>query len=203
MRRSEPILARSPQTGAITIMVALLLLVLLTISAVGMSRNSFREVVASGFSRQGAMAEDVANSGLEWSMYWMDLGNSQGASGTALSMVNEKATLLANDSMSGVAYDITTGNLYTPGGSTLQTAMEVPGPSAAVTEGFTIGLTRMGKLPVMGMSQGVGQGAYTPAAGSINLQAPDLWAVRSDAQVVQGGVTFTHASEAWISTPVQ
>jgi hypothetical protein len=203
MRLSEPTLPPSSQTGAITILVALLLLVLLTISAVGMSRNSFREVVASGFSRQAAMAENVANSGLEWSMYWMDLANGQGASGTALSMANEKATLLANNSMAGVAYDIFDGSAYTPGANTLQPAMEVPGPSASVTESFTIGLTRMGKLPIMGTSQGVGQGAYTPATGSISLQAPDLWAVRADAQVVQGGVTFTHASEAWISTPVQ
>jgi len=61
----------------------------------------------------------------------------------------------------------------------------------------------MGKLPVMGMSQGSGQGAYTPAAGTAIPQAPDLWSVRSDAQVQQGGVTFVHAKEGWISTPAQ
>jgi Tfp pilus assembly protein PilX len=44
--------ANQAQTGAITIMVALMLLVLLTLSAIGMSRNSFREVVNSAFSRQ-------------------------------------------------------------------------------------------------------------------------------------------------------
>jgi len=61
----------------------------------------------------------------------------------------------------------------------------------------------MGKLPVTDISQGSGSGAFTPASGGPLRQAPDLWAVRSDAQVQQGSVTFIHAKEAWISTPVQ
>jgi hypothetical protein len=193
---------RPAQAGGITILVALMMLVLLTISAVGMSRNSFREVVSSGLSRQGAMARDLADSGIEWSMYWIAPTNAPNApAGPALQLATEMKTLLANDSLSGVSYDITTGALYSPGGA-LQPAMEVPGP-AGVTEGFTLGLTRMGKLPVMGMSQGSGQGAYTPAAGSVLSLAPDLWAIRSDAQVQQGGVTFIHAKEGWVSTPAQ
>jgi hypothetical protein len=193
---------RPAQAGGITILVALMMLVLLTISAVGMSRNSFREVVSSGLSRQGAMARDLADSGIEWSMYWIAPANLPNApAGPALQLATEMKTLLANNTMAGVAYDITTGNPYTPGGA-LSVGMEVPGP-AGVTEGFTLGLTRMGKLPLMGMSQGSGQGAYTPAAGTTMVQAPDLWAVRSDAQVQQGGVTFVHAKEGWVSTPAQ
>jgi len=90
-------------------------------------------------------------------------------------------------------------NNYTPGGS-IPTGLSLSSPTG-VTEGYTLGLTRMGKLPIMGMSQGVGQGAFTPAAGSAINQAPDLWAVRSDSQVQQGGVTFVHAKEGWVSTP--
>jgi hypothetical protein len=84
-----------------------------------------------------------------------------------------------------------------------------PGFNAAVEadyqQGFTVGVTRMGKLPVTNMSQGAGAGAFTPAAGGSMLQAPDLWAVRSEAQVKPAGasITFTYTKEAWVSTPVR
>lgn len=193
---------RSAQAGGITILVALMLLVLLTIAAVGMSRNSFREIVTSGFSRQGAMARNVADSGLEWSIHWIDLENGKSATaGASLQLASQKTRLLMDDTLSGVAKDITSGGNYSPGGS-LQSDLKLSGPTG-VTQGFTIGLTRMGKLPVTDLSQGSGSGAFTPASGGPLLQAPDLWAVRSDAQVQQGAVTFIHAKEAWISTPVQ
>jgi hypothetical protein len=190
---------RSTQRGAITIMVALMLLVLLTIAAVSMSRNAFREVVSSAFARQGSMASDVSDSGLEWSMYWMTMANAPSASGSALSLVNLKGNMLAGNISTGIAYDILTGNPYSPGGTLAGTVLSTP----SLKEGYTIGLTRMGKLPVTGISQGSGPGAFTPSAGGPLLQAPDLWAIRSDAQVIQGGVTFTSGKEAWVSTPVQ
>ncbi len=194
------------QTGAITIMVALLLLVLLTIAAVSMARNTFREVVSSGFSRQGAMADSVAESGLDWAVYWLDPANSPStANPSAANLVNLKRTLLQDDTLEGTVKSITDtsgATYYTPGASTPSADLSWPGPTGG-TQGYTIGLTRMGKLPVTGMSQGSGAGAFTPAAGTTNMQAPDLWAVRSDAQVVQGNVTFIRGKEAWITTPVQ
>ena len=193
---------RSTQTGGITILVSLMLLVLLTIAALGMSRNSFREIVTSGFSRQGAMTRNVADSGIEWSIHWIDLENGKLAtSGAALQLNTLKTTLLADETLAGVSKDISSGGDYTPGG-TLQSDLKLPGPTGVI-QGFTLGLTRMGKLPVTDISQGSGSGAFTPASGGPLRQAPDLWAVRSDAQVQQGSVTFIHAKEAWISTPVQ
>lgn len=191
----------SSQAGGITILVALMLLVLLTIAAVGMSRNSFREIVTSGFSRQGAMARNVADSGIEWSIHWIDVENGKVATGSGAQLTALKTALLVDGTLAGVARDITTGGTYSAGGG-LQPDLQLAGP-AGFTQGFTIGLTRMGKLPITGMSQGSGPGAFAPASGGPLLQAPDLWAVRSDAQVQQGSVTFTHAKEAWISTPVQ
>jgi len=41
----------------------------------------------------------------------------------------------------------------------------------------------------------------TPASGATSLTAPDLWAIRSDAQVNQGPVMFVQSKEVWISTP--
>jgi Tfp pilus assembly protein PilX len=194
--------APDPQAGAVTIMVALLLLVLLTIAAVGMSRNSFREIVSSGFNRQGAMANNVSDSGLDWAVYWLQNAPTA-ANPSAQNLVALKNALGKDNSLEGVAKSITDatgGTAYAPGG-TVPTDLAWSGPTGS-TEGYTIGLTRMGKLPITGMSNGSGPGAYAPASGSAVNQQPDLWAVRSDAQITQGGVTFTHGKEAWISTPI-
>ncbi|GLH73999.1 hypothetical protein GETHLI_25010 [Geothrix limicola] len=201
MLRSRQRDLQDPQAGGVTIIVALMLLVLLTVAAVAMSRNSLREIVTSGFTRQGAMARNVADSGIEWSVYWITSNNSAVATGTAAKVGAEQLALLRDDTLAGRAKNIMDGSDYVPGG-TLNTVMSLPGPTG-VTQGFTIGLTRMGKLPIVDMSQGAGTGAFTPASGGPQLLAPDLWAVRSDAQVQQGGMTFIHAKEAWVSTAVR
>lgn len=206
MSRSGSSRLAHPEAGGITIIVALMLLVLLTVAALAMSRNSLREIVTSGFSRQGAMARNIADSGIEWSIHWIDLENGKVATGSALQLTSLKAALLADDTLAGVAKDINSTNFtapvnYTPGG-TLQADLMLTG-ATGVTQGYTLGLTRMGKLPITYMSQGAGTGAFTPASGGPLKQAPDLWALRSDAQVLQGPATFIHAKEVWISTPVQ
>lgn len=197
------------EAGGITIVVALMLLVLLTIAAVAMSRNALRELVTSGLSRQGAMARNAADAGLEWSIYWMDLENGQAAGGNtaATQLTSLKAGLLADPTLAGRAKDLNSTdfaapNDYTPGGN-LQAALTLPSTPSGVQAGYTLGLTYMGKLPVANMSQGVGSSAFAPATGGPLKLAPDLWAIRSDAQVIQGGVTFIHARELWLSTPVQ
>ncbi|WP_005037356.1 hypothetical protein [Holophaga foetida] len=207
----KPALQRSRefQRGGVTILVTLMLLVLLTIAAIGMAKNSFREVVASGTGRQGAMAKNVADSGVEWSIFWMDYNNSASASGSASNLVAMKAALLEDSTLSGKAWDVMSGTptaptSYTPGSTTAVTLPSLTSSSGTVhTQSFSIGVTRMGKLPVADTSQGVGSGAYTPSTGSEAKQAPDLWAIRSDSQVGVAGVNFTHSKEVWISTPVQ
>ncbi|MFN8012221.1 MAG: hypothetical protein U0P81_12675 [Holophagaceae bacterium] len=197
-----------PQTGGITILVALILLVLLTVAAAGMSRNSFREIVNSGTVRQGSQVRNVADAGIEWSIYWLDIQNSTNAADTALKMRTLKQTLLQNDTLAGFAYDVNTQAQYVgpPSVSTLQADNTYPVVNDT-TQGFSIALTRMGKLPVTDISQGVTQGTFTPAQGSESKLAPDLWAVRSDGQLQVGSGTFApgfiHSKEAWISTPVQ
>jgi len=191
---------RSSQDGAITILVALMLLVLLTIASLGMSRNSMREIVSSGFARQGAMARNTADSGIHWSIHWMDYFNAPSATGEAQTLNARKQQLLLDDTLAGVAKDVITGADYVPGG-TVESGFSLPSPTGT-TQGFTLGITRMGKMPMLDSSQGTGAGDFKPAAGGVNRTAPDLWAIRSDAQVVQGGVTFVHAKEGGITTAV-
>lgn len=193
----------SSETGGITILVALMMLVFITLVATGMSRNSFRDVVASGTTRQGAMARNAADSGIEYSVFWLDPANAATAAGTAQNLDKLQTYLLQDETLSGVPYDPNSKALYNnpapPSDMTFTTSV------AGSTLGYSIALTRMGKMPIADMSQG--SGGFTPAAGTESKQAPDLWAVRSDAQLQYGtgafGLTFYHCREAWITTPVQ
>lgn len=194
------------------ILVALMLLVFLTLVATGMSRNSFREILSSGTTRQGTMARNAADSGIEWAIYWLYAGNTPDASNASAQqlagpngLVN---ALLTNPNLSGQYVNLyfgsaTSPSMYTnPAGQSLQSDMST-GTAGGTTQGFTIALMRMGQLPVTGMSQGTSSGTFRPAMGGENQFAPDLWAVRSDGQVTYGGVTFRQSREAWISTPTR
>lgn len=196
------------QAGGITIIVSLMLLVLITVAAMGMSKNALRELSIAGTSRQGAMARNVADSGIEWSVYWLDSTNTNFASAptTAIGLRNLKVKLTADPTLAGKAYNPIDQGIYpstlpTPPADTTLAAV------GGTTQGYTLGLTRMGKLPITGTSQGVGQGSYRPATGPEQVLAPDLWALRSDSQVTTGtapfATTFFHSKEAWVSTPVQ
>jgi Tfp pilus assembly protein PilX len=196
------------QSGGITILVALSLLVLLTIAAVGMSRNSFREVVISGTSRQGAMVRNAADAGIEWSIYWLDLSNAPNATQTSTQLIALKSDLLLNEIKSGKPFNVVGGLAYSNPTDIASLDTDQKFPTVGETQqGFSTSLTRMGKLPITDMSQGITQGNFAPSTGAISKQAPDLWAVRSDGQLQAGtdilAPTFLHSKEAWISTPVQ
>jgi Tfp pilus assembly protein PilX len=184
--------------------VALMLLVLLTVGALGMSKNAMRELAISGTTRQGAMARNVADSGIEWAVYWIDNKNSPSASGTALGFRNLKSMLGDQDTLAGRAYSPIDQALYPT------TRPDPPadlkfGTVSGTTQGFTVALTRMGKLPITNMSQGTGPASFSPAQGIITKAAPDLWALRSDGQITVGSgllaTRYFHSKEAWISTP--
>lgn len=201
---------RAGEAGAVTLLVSLMLLVFITLTAVGMSRNAFREVVTSGMARQGALARNVADSGVEWSIFWMDYSNSSYATGSAANLNNLKLALLNGAIAPGRAWDVMSSSLtsptrYTPASAenavTLSPITTAAGTT--LTQNITVGLTNMGKMPITDMNQGVGTGSFTPAAGTASKLPPDLWAVRTDAKVGVGALTFVHAKELWVSTPVQ
>jgi len=197
---------RDSQAGGITIIVTLMLLVLLTVAAMGMSKNAIRELAISGTSRQGSMARNVADSGIEWSVYWMDAKNSPSSTGTALGLANLKSKLAQDDTLAGRAYSPIDQGLYPTATLPTPPTDMVIGAVSGTTQGYTVALTRMGKLPIMNMSQGTGPASFSPAQGTESKQAPDLWALRSDSQVQVGSgllaTRFFHSKEAWISTPV-
>ena len=204
---------RQSQAGGITILVALMLLVFLSLICAGMTRNSFREILTSGTTRQAAMARSVADSGIEWTMFWIYPGNVPDTTNASAQLFAGPAglvnTLLAQPQLAGQYVQLSNFNaaapvLYTgPGNQAMPADLTVSNPAANVTEGFTLSLMYMGQLSVAGTSQGTTAGSYRPSAPSSGNPAPDLWAVRSDGQVTLNGVTFQQSKEAWISTPIR
>jgi len=193
---------RPTEQGGVTILVVLMMLVLLTITAIGMSRNSFREVVISGTTRQGALARNEADSGVEFGILWIRPTSLQGAAVTTTS-AGQFQTLAANlkaNELFGRPYKLD-GSLYTgTNTSTPPADLQVPANSG---NGFNLALTAMGKMPMTDQSQTAGSSSsgYTPASGSMSVIAPDIFGVRSDGVVQTGGATFFHSKEAWISKP--
>lgn len=194
---------RSSQRGGITIIVALMLLVLLTIAAISMSRNSFREIVISGTTRQGAMVRNIADSGIEYGILWMQPTSLRQASATDTSAAQLQGltTSLLTGQLYGLPYKLNGAAYSGTNTSTPPADLQVPAGSG---NGFNLALTAMGKMPMTNQSQTAGSSSsgFTPASGNIALAAPDLWAIRSDGVYVAGGaMTFTHSKEAWISSP--
>ena len=137
---------RSAERGGITILVALMLLVFLTITAIGMSRNAFREVVISGTTRQGAMVRNVADSGVEYGILWIEPPSLRpGATGPA-AQLQALTTYLQTNVLYGLAYNLdqtayTASNTATP-----PAELQVPPLSG---NGFNLALTAMGKMPMV------------------------------------------------------
>lgn len=58
------------QRGGMTIVMALILLVVLSLAAFSLSRNAIRELTTSGHLIQGDKASQAADAGLDWFMVW-------------------------------------------------------------------------------------------------------------------------------------
>jgi hypothetical protein len=150
------------------------------------------------------MVRNTADAGLEWAIYWIFEDNAAASASKALDFTNLKNTLLKDSTLAGVAKDIndtTAGTKYVPGGA-LHADMTLPSAPGVTAQGFTLGLTRMGAPTPTDMSVSTSPGGFNPAGPGQPTGWPQLWAVRSDAQVHQGSIIFVHAKEAWILNPI-
>ncbi len=187
----------NPQAGGVTILVALMLLVLLTVSAVAMSRNSLREVIISGTARQGAEARNVADSGLEWSCYWL----TPDTAGLTKAAPDAAATAFAAPvkELSGTMELSGESRPVAPTGVMSRTEAD------GATRSFRLDLIRMGKqqIDLTGGAPSTGPGGMSQAIPTEML--PDIWSVRSTASMSYGtgGITFQHIREAWVTAPPQ
>lgn len=179
---SVPKAHRSSQCGGITILVALSLLVLLSISAIGMSRNSLREVIISGTERQGVEVRNTADSGLEWAIYWLNESNrtARVPDAGALALIANLDSQSANPDSMG---QMLTLNTVSP--SAMSTTINNVERSYAVRSAW------MGQLEMPMVSQ-------TPG---VIVQNPLLWNFRADATLDYGGMSFQHSKESWVVAP--
>ena len=68
---------RPSEQGGITIVVALVLIVLMSLAAFSMSRNSIRQLASSGSILQGGKANEASEAGLDWYIVWGGAENQQ------------------------------------------------------------------------------------------------------------------------------
>lgn len=200
--------AMGGETGGVIILVVFMMLVFATLVAVGMSQNSLQEAVASGTGRQGVMARNAADSGIEWSVYWMHPENlSSATEGSAKGLANMNdglmPYLLRDNSLSGRFFKLDKEAYDSKVQMTLEKDLSMAGTQSTVDAGFNIALMRMGKLEPTGVTQNPGSNQFRPGSGEVNGNMPNLWAIRSNGQVKQGPLAFHHAKEAWVSTPIQ
>lgn len=180
--------ARFGESGGITIIVVLMLLTLLTVTAVGMSRGSLRETMILAAARQSNDIREVADSGVEWAIQWMDpkIWPDESAKGSVGNPLVVKAMEIVKDeTKAGQLFNIT---------SSSSAKMVLPSRSGEVNgidRKFGLQLSYMGRLPITDVSV-MDKRIY-----------PLLWMVRSQGTItLPGGMSFKHDREAWISTPL-
>ena len=61
---------RKSQQGAMVVLVALILLSIITVAAMGLARSSLRETMITGNESTGRKASEMADSGLDWTITW-------------------------------------------------------------------------------------------------------------------------------------
>lgn len=172
---------RHRERGGITIMVVLMLLVLLTIAAVSMSKNAVREVIIAGTSRQGAEVRSLADSGLEWSLYWMEpadpAGNRPAATDLALTLREKIAEISADTALTGQPQNLN-GEL-------------------------ALGTDRTARLQLMFMGKVDPLGSSPDPTVSPGLPSPtnlDCWSIRAEGRLAYpDGPTFLHRREVWLT----
>lgn len=168
---------RNTQAGGITILVVLSMLVLMTVIAVGMSRNSLREVFIVGSSRQSAVVRQAADSGLEFAILWADEKKDASTPG-AQALKGMLTDLLSNGDYQGLSKKVdTTGMADT----------QLPAPSGQTRE-FALKVLRMGKISPNNTSQ-IDERLFN-----------DLWVVQASGKAVVGSATFQHDKELWMTT---
>jgi hypothetical protein len=178
---TQPHTPRRAEAGGITILVVLSLLTLLTVAAMGMSRNSLRDMMIVGTSRQAANVRQAADAGLDFAVLWANPTNVPSET-AALDYQSVARTLLQSQELQGEYKDVASGK---PTADTTLT------DTTTYKQAFNLQLLRLGKLPAAKTS--------VPDERLYN----DLWVVRSSGVVTVGTTQFQHDKEMWLSTPVQ
>jgi len=182
------------ERGAITVIVVLMLLLLLTVSAIGMSKNATRSAIAAGTMRQVSQAENTADAGLEWAVYWLApdyTGLRATATGAALALQNQSLALTTAAQFGQPASTVLSNTSTSTNDMTVAT-------TGNVKQTFDVSLTLMGQVtpPLQGLTPG------QTSATAFSTQTLNLWAIVCNGYLTyNNGPVFTHRREVWVTTP--
>lgn len=76
---------RRRQRGGMTILLALVLLSIMSVAALGIANTSIRELTTTGTVLQGGKAAEAADAGLDWAIVWSDKANREAVAGSTKS----------------------------------------------------------------------------------------------------------------------
>lgn len=212
------------QRGGVAILVALVLLVVMSVAAFGLSRSTLRELFSVGTVVQGTKAAEAAEAGIDWFITWSE-GNNQVAAigskgGNALlsqSMVNISDTgWSANAYPAGVTKHWTTTGMEWDRAFTITSALPSSGSDAnemvfdttksvvkqteaagnSVIQKFDVSVRFLGFMPTS-LTTGGGNPSGGTALGS-QSQQDLLWQVVSTgtANIKGASLAFTQRREA-------
>jgi Tfp pilus assembly protein PilX len=191
----------SSEHGGITIVVVLMLLVLLTISTLALSKNSVRSAIASGTLREAYQAENVADAGLEYAVYWTSPDPNSPAQrpapgDTIAQQLQATRNYLQLQGALGIPYPVNAGTPASTSPTTTPMTFTV-GTSGTVTETFDLTLMLMGDYTPPLTTKQLGSSTTAFNATSLNL-----WSVVADGNLAfANGQTFTHRREVWFTLP--
>lgn len=89
--------SRYSEQGGMTILVALVLLVVMSLAAFSLSRNSIRELTTTGHVIQGGKASEASDAGLDWFIVWSHPDNMSAALANSGSIGNYQLAKAIND----------------------------------------------------------------------------------------------------------
>ena len=104
---------RASEQGGVTILTVLALLVLATVMAFALGRNSLREIVLSGTATQAEKASEASEAGLDWFLLWANKTNWSVASGYQRDTFVKEFESLTSSSWQDRTYPITTASKST------------------------------------------------------------------------------------------
>ena len=187
-----------PESGGLTILMALVMLVVVTVAAFGLSRSSLRGVLITGNESTGRKAFEMADSGLDYVISWGSPYANTAATPTAATLQTNMGNLLnaidTPDAPGAGGFIDPSGTLrYKMLASTVGGDM-TPSPSAylqksAVTPAFDLEVRYLGQVPL----QNTGSGGFIKSNRS-------FWLVRTTgrANIGDTGQSFISQREALV-----
>jgi len=186
-----------PESGGLTILMALVMLVVVTVAALGLSRSSLREVLITGNESTGRKAFEMADSGLDYVISWGSPYANTAATPTAAALQTRMGSLVDAIDLPG---DAQTGFIDSSGtlrykmlasavGGDMTPSTSTYLQNSVVTPAFDLEVRYLGQVPL----QNTGSGGFIKSNRS-------FWLVHTTgrANIGDTGQSFISQREALV-----